>query len=202
MALQASALRSIKNNWPGFWDALQPLSLGNTMNMYKYDGTFLASPQPVASDGLGFAIHRLDFHALLHQYALKCDVGIEFSKEVDKYYESLDRSGVILSDGVQVEADLVVAADGVGSKSWDLILNKKDEAISSGFSVFRANFPDEPALQQSPALAHEFRNSRIGTSVFLGTDTHVVISRSSHRVGFLMTHKVSFKTIDRTEPQN
>ncbi|KAF4921889.1 FAD-dependent monooxygenase mdpD [Colletotrichum fructicola] len=189
LALQASSLRSIKNGWPGFWDELQSLSLGSTLNLYRYDGTFLASPRIVSSDGLGFAVHRLDFHALLHQYALKCGVIIKFSMEVDKYLESPNRGAVVLSNGVRIEADLIVAADGVGSKSWDLVRNIKDQAVSSGYSVSRSNFPASPALENSPVLADEFQKSPTRGCAFMGPDTHIVMSKSRHRLGFLMTHK-------------
>ncbi|KAJ3962893.1 hypothetical protein N0V92_000329 [Colletotrichum tropicale] len=79
--------------------------------------------------------------------------------EVDKYLESPDRGAVVLSNGVQIEADLIVAADGVGSKSWDLVRNIKDQAVSSGYSVFRANFPALPATENSVVLANEFQKS-------------------------------------------
>ncbi|KAJ0367663.1 hypothetical protein COL26b_011189 [Colletotrichum chrysophilum] len=55
---------------------------------------------------------------------------------VDKYLESPNRGAVVLSNGVRIEADLIVAADGVGSKSWDLVRNIKDQAIGDAAHAF------------------------------------------------------------------
>uniref|UniRef100_L2FCF8 FAD binding domain protein n=1 Tax=Colletotrichum fructicola (strain Nara gc5) TaxID=1213859 RepID=L2FCF8_COLFN len=164
LALQASSLRSIKNGWPGFWDELQSLSLGSTLNLYRYDGTFLASPRIVSSDGLGFAVHRLDFHALLHQYALKCGVIIKFSMEVDKYLESPNRGAVVLSNGVRIEGQPMESGPSLGT--W--------------YGTSRTKLP---------VLADEFQKSPTRGCAFMGPDTHIVMSKSRHRLGFLMTHK-------------
>ncbi|KAI1132425.1 maackiain detoxification [Nemania abortiva] len=188
VGLQPSCLRSVKRNWPGFMPRLQAISLGSTLAAYDHEGNHLTNQSITTGDNLGSGVHRLDFHALLHEYAIECGVDISFSKEVTEYFEGVEHGGVVLSDGTKITADLVVAADGVGSHSWNLVLGRKDEAESSGYGVFRANYPARPALQ-NPIISEGFEKAGSRAVAFLGKDTHIVISRSQHRIGFLLTHK-------------
>ncbi|KAI5917477.1 maackiain detoxification [Camillea tinctor] len=188
LGVQPSSLRSVQRNWPEFMPRLQAISLGSKLAAYNHEGIHLTNQVVATDDGLGMGLHRLDFHALLHEYAKERGVNISFSKVVTEYFEDAEKGGVVLSDGTKITADLVVAADGVGSHSWNLVLGKKDQAESSGYGVFRANYPSGPALQ-NPIISEGFGKAEGGGLAFLGKDTHIVISKSQHRIGFLLTHK-------------
>jgi 2-polyprenyl-6-methoxyphenol hydroxylase-like FAD-dependent oxidoreductase len=69
-------------------------------------------------------------------------IEVEFNQKVVEYYENSQagKGGVITADGTKYEADLVIAADGVGSKSQALV-GGQVRAISSGRAMWRAAFP-------------------------------------------------------------
>ena len=64
------------------------------------------------------------------------------------------RGGVELEDGTRVEADLVIAADGIGSKSQKLV-GGQVRARSSGRAMWRAVFPVEE-MEQNPKVMEFF----------------------------------------------
>lgn len=91
---------------------------------------------------------RPKFHKMLTDQAERIGIFVEYGKRVHEYYEDLNnkRAGVILEDGQKLEADVVIAADGIGSKSSRAILGHEVPARPSGFSIYRAAFPLETAF--------------------------------------------------------
>ncbi|KAB8074419.1 hypothetical protein BDV29DRAFT_190994 [Aspergillus leporis] len=93
---------------------------------------------------------------LFNQLGIK----VEFSTTVEDYFETDGEGVVILADGQKLAADLVVAADGVDSKSWAL------GNISSWSS------PQEPhhckGVEGYPQRA----------SIHLGPEAHVVLGKT------------------------
>ena len=109
---------------------------------------------------------RPKFHGLLLEQAAKVGIEIEYGKEVIDFFESeeTDQAGVILQDNSKISADLVVAADGLKSKSWQLIAGKPVPARSSGLAIFRVAYPVEIALAD-PMIAERFKLLPDGRSV-------------------------------------
>jgi 2-polyprenyl-6-methoxyphenol hydroxylase-like FAD-dependent oxidoreductase len=93
-------------------------------------------------------------------------IEVEYSRRVVEYYEdvSSNEGGVVLDDGLRIQADLVVAADGLGTKSGMLISGRNVEARSSGYAIFRTAFPVERALVDSE-VAQRFKMLENGRSV-------------------------------------
>lgn len=82
------------------------------------------------------------------------DLGVEvtFGAKVTDYFEDVDKqkAGIVLENGEKLEADVVIAADGIGTKSNKLVNGGFDDrAYSSGISIFRTSFPVELALSDS-----------------------------------------------------
>jgi len=100
--------------------------------------------------------NRSEFHSLLWEYIQELGIPVDFSTAVDDYFETGKEAGVIFADGLNVTADIIVAADGVGYKSWSLDLGEKDVAISLGFACYRATFPASDALK-NPRIAKGIR---------------------------------------------
>jgi 2-polyprenyl-6-methoxyphenol hydroxylase-like FAD-dependent oxidoreductase len=71
------------------------------------------------------------------------------------YFEHDEKAGVILEDGSKLVADVVVAADGIGSRSWNIVSGFKETPSSSDFAMFRATYPAEHALKR-PLVAEKF----------------------------------------------
>jgi 2-polyprenyl-6-methoxyphenol hydroxylase-like FAD-dependent oxidoreductase len=93
-------------------------------------------------------------------------VQVEWKHRVVEYYEDLatGKGGVVLDSEEKLEADLVVAADGLGTKSHKLVVGKKIEARSSGYAIYRTAYPVDFALVD-PQVAERFELLENGRSV-------------------------------------
>lgn len=88
----------------------------------------------------------------------------------------------------------MVAADGVGSKSWSLVLGRKDAPISSGFACFRSTFPASVAMA-NPIIAKEMENFGDRISLHPGNGTHMVVAKTDRTICYILTHRVCASTV-------
>ena len=110
-----------------------------------------------------FRHSRPKFAAMLESQLNMIGITIEYSKEVDEYFEDEDVAGVKLKDGSLETADVVIAADGARTRSLPLVLGHDVPARSSGSSMFRVAYPVEYALAD-PMVADRFPLNKDGTS--------------------------------------
>jgi hypothetical protein len=75
-----------------------------------------------------------------------------------EYYEdaTTGKGGAALESGIRREADLVVAADGLGTESYKLVVGQKVKATSSGYAKYRAGNPVDHALAD-PLVIERFK---------------------------------------------
>ncbi|KAL1632475.1 hypothetical protein SLS56_003553 [Neofusicoccum ribis] len=182
-----SALRT-PEKWPGFLERVRAQSYTPMNWMFKYDNTLLCKVPTGQPDYPSLLISRADLHRQLYAYATELQIPIEFGKFVEEYHESDEKAFATTSDGETLEADVIIAADGVGSRSWKLVMGKKDQPISSGFAVYRVDFPIGPALK-NPLIAAEFADVDDRVSVHIGPDAHVVIGKKKDHINWMMTYK-------------
>ncbi|KAF9882592.1 hypothetical protein FE257_006226 [Aspergillus nanangensis] len=187
IAIQASALHTPKK-WPGFMEKLVPLSFEPYMHIYKYDGTLIGKFPLGTPETPSLALNRSDFHNLLYEYSQSVGIQVEFNAIAMGYYETTSSAGVTLLDGRDLGADLVVAADGVGSRSWRLVVGEKETPISSGYGLYRVSFPAGPAME-NPTIAKEFERFQDKMGTRIGPDVHVVISKTKESICWVLTHK-------------
>ncbi|CAG9956894.1 unnamed protein product [Clonostachys rosea f. rosea IK726] len=187
IAIQTPALHTPKQ-WPGFMDRLRASSFTPRTVIKKYDGSLVGTFPLGTPDDPTLVFNRFEFHNILEGYARSLNIPIEFSLNAVAYFESDEKGGVELSDGSKLEADIVVAADGVGSKSWKLILGEKNEPVSSGYALYRVSFPLGPEME-NPIIAKEFEGYEDRVSVHVGPDEHVVIGKSKKEICWVLTHK-------------
>lgn len=108
-----------------------------------------------------------------------------------EFFETTNHGGVVLMDGSRLTADVVVAADGVGSKSRLLVdPSNKDAPISSSFIVYRVAFPVKPAMEANPLIAKHFAGHKHRSYLYIDPGVHVVLSKSGDDVCWLLTCKV------------
>lgn len=132
---------------------------------------------------------RSTFHNLLHKYTEKLGIEIKLSTLVTDYFETDEHAGIVLEDGSKLTADIVVAADGIGSKSWNLVSGYKEKAISSGFALFRTTYPVERALQ-NPIVAERYKELGERAELYIGPGAHMIAAKSEKEMVFMLTHKV------------
>ncbi|POS72455.1 monooxygenase [Diaporthe helianthi] len=103
-----------------------------------------------------FQMRPLVYKMFLEQ-AERLGVDIQFGKRVVEYFEDEQRqiAGVVTEQGEKFEADVVIAADGVGSKSH-ILIGSQVRAISSGRAMWRAAVPKHH-LDKSPEVKKFFK---------------------------------------------
>lgn len=118
------------------------------------------------------------FHQMLYRQIKRFGIKIQYEQQVVEYYEDEERSvgGVVLKNGERMEADLVIAADGLGSKSQHLVLGGESKGKPSGRSIFRAAWPLEMA--EKDPVVKEYFGLKDGKypmmQGWLGPDTHAM----------------------------
>jgi 2-polyprenyl-6-methoxyphenol hydroxylase-like FAD-dependent oxidoreductase len=148
-----SATRFLRH-WPEMKERYDEISLHNAwIETYKHDGALMLPPQKVSdrlhAAGLdpGNAPGAFQMRPLVYKMLLceveKLGVNIEYGCHVVDYFENEgEGGGVELEDGRKLEAKLVVAADGIGSKANKLV-GGQVRARSSGRAMWRAVMPTE-----------------------------------------------------------
>lgn len=86
---------------------------------------------------------RPRLYVAMLEHLRRVGVPVEHSAEVRAYFEdgNRGRAGVVLRDGSRREADLVIAADGIHGRSWELVLGEEVPARPSGDAMFRVSYP-------------------------------------------------------------
>lgn len=167
------------------------------MTMFKYDGEFIGGPFPLA-EGLNYRpvpVSRPKLIRFLYDYAVKLGIPILFGKKVVRYEESTEtkRAFAITDQNDRFEADLVVAADGIGSRSGQIMLGEEARAMSSGFSVYRVTY--STALVKSDPFLSQHYPVREGEpdscQVFIAPKGQMIILVAPDITTWLLTHEVS-----------
>lgn len=176
-----SVLPTMKQ-WPDFLEACYQAAFPETAyHAYKYDGSYIG----VLGDGLGMS--RAVFHSYLHQYALHLGIPIRHAAKAVDYFETDTEGGAVLENGERLRADIVVAADGIGSRSWRLISGTKEEPISSSFAMYRTTFPLDLAMRNT-LIAEGY--SGVDSRLYFGPGSHIVLGKTDKDIIWMLTHKV------------
>ncbi|KAI3539446.1 hypothetical protein CSPX01_08892 [Colletotrichum filicis] len=187
IAIQTPALHTPKK-WPGFLEHLKKNAYAPINYMKKFDGTLIGEQLLGTPNDPSLVTNRSLLHSVLRDYVRDLGIQIEFSTPVREYFEADSSAGVVLEDGRRLLADLIVAADGVGSSSCQLVIGRKEKPISSGFAVYRVTFPVGPALE-NPIIAEELKGFSNRISVHIGPGAHVVVGKTQDTICWVLTHK-------------
>lgn len=160
-------------HWPKMQKKNAEISYNPLMKFCNHKGETTAGPMDMsalAAKGTGpgrITRHsRPRMHDMLYEQLARVGLQVEFGNEVVDYFEDVQagRAGVVLQDGSRLDADLVVAADGVRGASWSLVAEKPVPARSSGNAVFRVAYPVDVAMADA-MVAERFPLTKEGRSV-------------------------------------
>ena len=113
---------------------------------HKPDGEMIVPPFRINPESAGRALRRSDMAKVLTDEVHRRGIEIRYNSKVIEYFETPENGGIVLDGGERLTADVVVAADGLHSRSWALVTGKKEEPASSGNAVYRACYPLDRAL--------------------------------------------------------
>jgi salicylate hydroxylase len=198
LGLGENALKLLRR-WGGqkLYDSL--CGIGNQapdMQIRRWSDGKILAVQPLM-DMAGYIGHRGDYHEVFLQAVREANVPIEMGCEVVRFDE--EKPSVFLADGREIEADVVVGADGIKSRARELVLGFKDHPRSSGYSCFRAYFPGS-YVKGDPACADLVDKDSV--NIWIGDDTHVVQNtlRGGEEFNWILTRKLSHeKDLEITE---
>lgn len=135
--------------------------------------------------------HRGGIQQMMLEYAVSLGVEVNLGVYVTEISESAN-SAAIVAGGRTWEADGIIGADGVHSKSRRHIIGEDDKAKKSGFAVYRSWFSLD-LLKQDP-LTEEFATSDTDLfKIWIAKDTHAILTtnKAANAVTCFVTHKVS-----------
>ncbi|KAK4963809.1 hypothetical protein LTR66_012644 [Elasticomyces elasticus] len=196
-----SATRFFKH-WPEMAKEYDSIGLHNAwIETFKHNGEQMIRPLRVAdrlkAQGLDpdtppgtFQMRPLVYKMFVHQVE-SLGIKVEFGKRVVDYWEDEERgkAGVVTESGEKFEGDVVVAADGVGSKSQKIV-GGQVRARSSGRAMWRAAFPIEN-LDKNPEVK-EFFHLINGTEpivrTWLGPSTYALTLTRPDMMIWIMNH--------------
>ncbi|KAJ9614354.1 hypothetical protein H2200_002490 [Cladophialophora chaetospira] len=181
--------------WPGMAETYSSIIYRPAMTMYAYDGTFVGGPFHLSEEShyRPVPVSRPRLIGALYDYAISLGIPVLFGKRVIDYEESDEkgRACAITDKGERFEADVVVAADGIGSKVGRIIGGKEFKAISSGQSVYRVTYPTK-LLQEDRFLAEQYV-LRDGDpdycEVYISRKGQVIILVAPDITTWLLTHE-------------
>jgi 2-polyprenyl-6-methoxyphenol hydroxylase-like FAD-dependent oxidoreductase len=113
---------------------------------------------------------RSRLQRILLEQLQRIGLSVQYGHRVTKYMEDAKKGIIELENGEQMEADIVVAADGIGTRSYELVLGKPTRARSSGYAMYRTCYPVEYALVD-PEVDQRFKiqdNGRPVAELWLG----------------------------------
>ena len=137
------------DRFPGLHAGFEQLNLDPVYQMFDCKGESFLPPKkfPIGSGSPhgGMGVHRAALQRLLYEYAVYLGVEVQFDVKATDYFEDeqAKKGGMKTSTGKEYVGDIVIAADGINSCSANLIHNDGPEgqAKSSGYAIFRANYP-------------------------------------------------------------
>ncbi|KAI0601142.1 putative monooxygenase, partial [Biscogniauxia sp. FL1348] len=192
--------------WPEMADENERIAPDPWISYHKITGEFLTEPAPFnwsselnpepADDVPRYPlrIHRHSrpkFLQMLIGQLNRLGIKVEYGHRAVEYYEDEEKAGVVLDDGQKLEADVVVAADGIGTKSHKLVNGRDIRAWSSGWASFRTAFP-VGRIMGDPELRERFKILDGGHPHFElwhGPGTHFAVFRNEETISWLLMHK-------------
>ncbi|KAI0392937.1 hypothetical protein F5Y17DRAFT_477175 [Xylariaceae sp. FL0594] len=195
-------------HWPAMRQEYEKISMSNAwIETFKHSGERTIPPMRV-SDRLRqagmdpdtppgrFQMRPLVYKMFVRQVE-ELGIKIHFGQRVVDYEEDIDRqkAAAVTDKGERFEADVVIAADGVGSKSQKLV-GGVVRARSSGRAMWRAAFPSEH-LDKDPKVK-EFFGTMLGDNhdepvvrTFLGPGTYALALIRPETIIWIMNHDVT-----------
>jgi len=151
----------------------------------------------------GYDGHRAEMHQVIYEYAVSLGIDVRFGHTVQEYYEdeASGKAGVRVEAKGEVrniEADLVVAADGVKSKARKYILGYDDKPRSSGYAVYRAWFNGQEQGVDTDPLTDYLTKGEDAFFGWIGRDVHFLASsaKGGKEISWVITRKNDFEVTD------
>ncbi|EWZ43042.1 hypothetical protein FOZG_07789 [Fusarium oxysporum Fo47] len=159
--IQPSAILLLRH-WPDMGYEIEENQYDVDMSYYRQTGERIWGPAPPMFNDpenlpsrRGFpsvnAHSRVKLYRAFLKQAERVGIHVEWGCRVVEYWEDVEgcAGGVVLENGEKRTADIVVAADGLRTKSNTVVPGMPDQLATSGKAIYRAGYPVEHALKDS-----------------------------------------------------
>ena len=117
--------------------------------------------------------HRANLHQCLYDRAVELGASVLTNSRVINVVTGLGKYGekakVVLDDGREMEADLVVGADGINSKLREVMLGREDPPTPTGDLAYRLLLSTKE-MMKDPELRGFVENPQV--NYWMGPDAH------------------------------
>ncbi|KAF5701561.1 FAD NAD(P)-binding domain-containing protein [Fusarium mundagurra] len=181
--------------WPAvFEDLRKTSSMLEALTIQDSDGKLLLNqPWEATYNGhLNIWTSRAQLQKVMYAEAVRLGVEFTFGAKVTEHWEDGDKAGVFVN-GEKLEADAVIGADGVYSRTRQYITKVPDAPKRSGFAIYRSWFSMDRLLDD-PLTRHLVSPGKDSSFVWIGPNQHAIVNfnTSLRRVGAFVTHKDTY----------
>lgn len=125
--------------------------------------------------------HRANLHRCLYDRAVELGAAVQTDSRVINVLTGLgtsygEKAAVVLDDGREMQADLVVGADGINSKLREVMLGREDPPTPTGDLAYRLLLSTREMIKD-PELRGFVEDPQV--NYWLGPDAHAGESHSS-----------------------
>ncbi|GLB04934.1 hypothetical protein AtubIFM57258_010960 [Aspergillus tubingensis] len=132
---------------------------------------------------------RAQLALMLFNQCKRLNIPITWNVPIVAYDEEAEIATAISKDGRRFLGDIVIAADGIGSKSHGAVLGHPVRAIGTGYTCYRVMVPTE-SLKTVPSVQKALHEQeRPELRVYNGHDLHCIFVLSPTIVSVILTRK-------------
>ena len=134
------------DNFPGLRAAFEVMDQNAVYTVLTHDGDTVLGPIVMPKGGgvsnAGMNVHRSSLNRCLYEYAAALGIEVAFGTRITEYHDDGEKGSCVSKTGERFEADVVVAADGIGSRSAEVVRNEGEEGKgkSSGYAAYRCTY--------------------------------------------------------------
>ncbi|KAE7996943.1 hypothetical protein FH972_001619 [Carpinus fangiana] len=204
IGIQPSAM-SVFRHWPDMCREIEEEQYDCTISYKKHTGDHVYGPGPPSFNDpenrvgrlgphVGFLQNRVNFYRTFLRQVAKLGLRIEYGKPVKEYFEDANakKGGVILENGEVHLADLVIAADGIKTRSGKLVAGKDTSPKESGMAIYRCAYPIDLAFAD-PNVRQRWQSTNTDTppswEFWLGPGMHAAVLIAHGIAHWALTHK-------------
>ena len=126
-------------------------AITNGAYIFRYDGTFLhAFDEPVLEEGLPATggIMRPVLHGIMQERVHELGVGVQLGLTVENFLQIDNEVIVSFSNGSEGRYDLIIGADGIGSRVRSLVFSTALEPRETGQACWRISMRRPPGFER------------------------------------------------------
>lgn len=190
----------LMEHWGNILEDIKETSVSPTvLTIMKKDGKVLLDQQlPTEYDGYPMSYgNRGRIQLKLYEYAKSLGVTVTLGAAVTDVFETGKAAGCYIGDE-RTEADILIGADGVHSKSRYHVTGLSDKPKKSGFAVYRSWFPLE-RLAEDPVTEYIAKSDTPLYKIWIEQDTHAILTTNPalKSATCFVTHKASSARLRR-----